>query len=285
MQTHHSVSRFRKSIPSIEPGDTSDTPWPKRISLKSKRTARTQGFALSHVGAVRKRNEDATYVSRDGHFAVLSDGMGGHRGGQEASKMAVSMMKNDLKSWFSHPEDNLPTLAPFLKEKFAEISREIHETGQSNPELLHMGATLVTWMHLGEEVCIAHVGDSRAYLLQNGLIYQMTTDHTMEVEHLKAGHKRHEVKDLRLSHMLSRNVGAVPSHEPDILTVPCAVGDLWLLCSDGLSNKLTHLEIAQYLVQEDWSLSKKARRLVEAAYQLGGEDNITVCLMEIMPPG
>lgn len=241
----------------------------------------TKGFALSHVGAVRKRNEDAVYISPDGMFAILADGMGGHRGGREAARMAVSMMRSHLASL---PKAALSTdqeAAAFLKEKFIDVSARIYEQGQADRNLINMGATLVCWVRLENRVVIAHAGDSRAYLLRSGSFVQVTIDHTMENEHLLWGKSREEIEHLPIRHVLSRNVGMMPAHEPDVLTITIEDGDIWLLCSDGLSNKLHAQQMLWILEKSDKDLPGAARKLVELAFAAGGEDNITICLLRL----
>jgi protein phosphatase len=237
------------------------------------------GFALSHVGAVRKRNEDSVYVSESGIYALLADGMGGHRGGQEASRMAIRIMKNHFETWLKTGEADRQPVQHFFKEKFVDTSSQIYAEGQRNAELIHMGATLVAWVLLGKEVVVAHSGDSRAYLFRNGMLFQMTPDHTMENEHILAGRLRADVEKMPIKHVLSRNVGMMPPSEPDVLRFPALAGDLWLLCSDGLSNKLSAKQIAGHLSAGRDNLPKIAKKMVEHAFHAGGEDNITVCLM------
>lgn len=240
----------------------------------------TKGFALSHVGAVRKRNEDAVYISPDGMFAILADGMGGHRGGREAARMAVSIMRGHLaalpQARFSTEQD----ATAFLKEKFIEVSARIYEQGQADLNLIDMGATLVCWARLNNQIFIAHAGDSRAYLLRSGSFVQVTIDHTMENEHLQWGRSREEIEHLPIRHVLSRNVGMMPAREPDILSVTPEDNDIWLLCSDGLSNKLSPQQMLWILRKSDKDLPGAARKLVEQAYAAGGEDNITICLLQ-----
>ena len=251
---------------------------PKHARLTTA-TLVARGFGLSHVGAARKRNEDAIAVHAQGRYALLADGMGGHLGGQEASSMAVSIMQAQLDAYLAQPEQQRQEPEIFLQRAFIETSAQIHGEGVRNPALVNMGATLVCWLLLSEEAVIAHAGDSRCYLIRDRMIFQMTADHTLENEHILAGKTRAEVESLPLRHVLSRNVGIMPTTPPDILRFPLQAGDIWLLCSDGLSNKLTAPEILWHVLQGRGQLPKSAKGLVEHAFYAGGEDNISCCLM------
>ncbi len=242
-----------------------------------------RGFALSHVGAVRRRNEDAVWVEPDGSFAVLADGMGGHRGGQEASQLAIRLMRKHLTRWLRAVPKSRPPIESFLKEKFIDTSAMIFEEGQRNKELIHMGATLMCWLDIGGRVAIAHVGDSRAYLFRDQQLFQMTPDHTLENEQIISGKKRAEIEHLPIKHVLSRNVGMMPATEPDVLLVESQKDDLWLLCSDGLTNKLSAQQILWHFKKNATDLPRLTRQLVEQAFASGGEDNISVCLMQREP--
>jgi serine/threonine protein phosphatase PrpC len=245
---------------------------------------RARGFALSHLGAVRKRNEDAVCIDPKGHFAVLADGMGGHLGGQEASRMAITMMRTLFDAYLAGPLSERPDPTLFLQRSFVDISAKIHDEGSKNPMLAHMGATLVAWLLEADHAFVAHSGDSRCYLIRDRKIFQLTPDHTMENEHILRGKSRAEVELMPVRHVLSRNVGMMPTKPPDVLRMPLALGDIWLLCSDGLSNKLTDQEMLWHVLQGRGNLPKSAKGLVEHAFHAGGEDNITCCLIGIEEP-
>lgn len=240
-----------------------------------------RGFGLSHVGALRKRNEDAVYIAPGGHFAILADGMGGHLGGQEASGMAIRLMRDQIEEYHAvAPSDRQP-LDDFLRQAFAETSAQIHAEGKRNPALANMGSTLICLVVAEENIFIAHSGDSRGYFIRNSQIFQVTPDHTLENEQILAGKPRSEVELMTIKHVLSRNVGMFPVAPPDVVKFPAISGDVWLLCSDGLSNKLKPAEILWHIQQGRGNLPKSAKGLIEHAFHAGGEDNISVCLVGI----
>jgi serine/threonine protein phosphatase PrpC len=240
-----------------------------------------KGFALSHVGATRKRNEDAVYIAPDGSYALLADGMGGHKGGREAARMAVSIMRTHIESLIETRKKRKRDSVSFLKHKFIGVSDRIYEMGQADQSLRDMGATLVCWVRMEDDVLVAHVGDSRAYLLRSGAFLQVTHDHTIENEHLSMGKTREELALLPLRHVLSRNVGMRPAQEPDVVSIKAEENDLWLLCSDGLSNKVRTQQMMWILEKSHGDLPGAAQKLVEAAYAAGGEDNISVCILSL----
>jgi protein phosphatase len=245
----------------------------------SRKSLRAYGFAMSHVGAVRKRNEDAVHIDPQGRYALLADGMGGHRGGQEASTTAVQAMRVHLDGFLAQPENERLECEIFLQKAFIETSAQIYAEGSRNPALNQMGTTLVAWMLMHHEAIVAHSGDSRCYLIRDKMIFQTTPDHTLENEHILLGKSRAQVEAMPLKHVLSRNVGMMPTTPPDVLRFPTKPGDIWLLCSDGLSNKLSAAEILWHVLAGRGQLPKSARGLVEHAFVAGGEDNITCCLM------
>jgi len=243
---------------------------------------RAVGFGLSHVGRVRQRNEDSIHIDSTGRFALLADGMGGHLGGQEASRMCIALLTKTLEDAF---ESGFPTeeadVRALLRGAFRQAAIEVAERGAADAALAQMGTTLVAWVNGGDHVHVAHVGDSRCYLLRDDAFFQVTMDHVLEQEQIRMGLPREQAERLPLRHVLTRNIGVVPPSEPDILRSESRVGDLWLLCSDGLSNKLSHTDIGHVLGRFVRESPRAARELVEEAWHRGGEDNISVVLLEV----
>lgn len=168
-----------------------------------------------------------------------------------------------------------------LRESFQSASHAVAERGKAEPELDNMGTTLVAWVFNEGVVTVAHVGDSRCYLLREGSLHQLTMDHVLGNEHVRAGFPRSQADRMPMRHVLVRNVGVVPPSEPDVLRADASEGDTWLLCSDGLSNKLAHSDI-EHLLLARRDPAEAARHLVEEAWHRGGEDNISVVVMEIL---
>lgn len=234
------------------------------------------GFGISHVGRVRSRNEDNIYIDPEGKFALLADGMGGHLGGQEASRMAIELLKSTLEEAISGKKE----LKEFFKTAFKEISLAVHSKGQSLPELNNMGCTLIAWARSQDnEIVVASMGDSRAYLRRDDKLYLVTIDHSFANEQLRAGALRHELGPVKMKHVIFRSIGAIPAAEADILTSDLIPGDKWILCSDGLSNYLDMKEIAEITDKHSAQIPLCCKKLVEAAYKNGGEDNISVVVL------
>jgi serine/threonine protein phosphatase PrpC len=258
--------------------------------MNTQEELKVTGYGLSHVGLVRRRNEDALGIDPDGRFALVADGMGGHQGGQEASRMTIRAVGEALSRRYeemsSLPCDELRLL---FREIFQDTSRAVFAVGENDPVLAGMGTTLVSWVRFGGLFHLTHVGDSRAYLFRDGGVFQMTMDHSYVNEQIALGAERDQLfAGQRFRNAIFRNIGMKPPSEPVTVSGECKQGDLWLLCSDGLSNKMNSAEMLS-IVQE-CTLSAEsssvwmpivARNLVALALERGGEDNITTLLFEI----
>jgi protein phosphatase len=228
----------------------------------------------SDVGLVRQVNEDfmAEFERPSGHrLLVVADGMGGHRGGATASRMCVETIGEVFRRSTEAP-------AAFLRDALHEANDRIYRASREDAELSGMGTTAVLLLVTPNgEAWVAHLGDSRAYLLRGGSMRALTEDHTVVAALVKrgilsddvaAGHPRR--------HELVRCVGFHHAPEPDLSRHELLPGDRFLLCSDGLSGMLREDEIAEILKRE--SLSDAVVTLVEAANARGGADNITVMI-------
>ena len=243
---------------------------------------RISGFGISHVGKVRARNEDCMYIDPAGQFAVLADGMGGHRGGKEASHMTVQIVKEFLELRLANCPPDEQARCEMLRHAFLEAATQVADRGNALLELSNMGTTLVVWVKFGNKVLVGYSGDSRAYLVRNEQLYLMTHDHCLANEQIKHGVPRDVALSLPMGHVLVRNVGISPPSEPSIFEAALEADDLWMLCSDGLSNKLGFAEMFALLHKEKNALPAACNMLVEQAYARGGEDNITVVLLQAL---
>lgn len=235
-------------------------------------------YALSDVGRKRQHNEDSFLIAQSVGLFAVADGMGGHRAGEKASRMAVERLRDALVP---------PRKAATRDEVLGHLQRAMFVTGaaifdaaQSDPDLAGMGTTLTAVLFHGMRAYIAHVGDSRAYLYRDGRVQQITVDHSWVAEQVKAGLlTEQEAKESRFRHIITRSVGFEREVQVDGTICPVQAGDCMLLCSDGLSNYLEENEFAdvlsQHLYREVPSL------LVELANSRGGDDNITVVLIHI----
>jgi protein phosphatase len=232
-------------------------------------------FGVTDKGRVRPHNEDALLVAPDAGVFAVADGMGGHAAGEVASRIAIEAVDELL----AH-ENKLPDDVPArLKRIIQEANRRIAERIQKHPECAGMGTTLVLAAMSASTVWLAHVGDSRAYLLRNGTIRQLTSDHSFVNELVRLGMLTREQasRDPRRN-VVTRALGSDPAVAPDVIEEPCEPGDVLLLCSDGLNTMLPDDRILQ-AVADGGDLEAACRRLVADANESGGEDNITVVLV------
>ena len=232
---------------------------------------------LTDPGLLRTVNQDDYYIDPDGRFFVVADGMGGHAGGQEASQLATEAIQVHLdKHWQSViPSDEL------LAQALNEANEAILQDQQSHPERSDMGTTAVVVMFRKEEPWFAHVGDSRLYRLRNSKLEQITEDHTWVARAMKAGDITPEQARIHpWRHVLSQCLGRKDLQIIDVQPLDVQPGDRLLLCSDGLTEELADAAIASYL-QPEVSNEQAATKLVEAAKEKGGRDNITVVIVEM----
>ena len=230
-------------------------------------------YALSHVGRVRTINQDAYYLPAPGeNFAVVADGMGGHRAGEVASQIAVEEFTRWLRCAPRPNEDALRYAA-------SEANRAIYMKAKVEPDKEGMGTTLTALWVDEHRVYLTHVGDSRAYLYRDGEISQMSRDHSVVNEMIERGEitpKEARVHPYR--HYITRSMGRAVYVTPDVNKFERRPGDVWLLCSDGLSDYVDGDELGE-LLGGNGSWQDKAALLLELALRRGGSDNVTVIIM------
>jgi PPM family protein phosphatase len=230
-----------------------------------------QYFQKSDPGRQRRSNEDNVFA-RPPVFAV-ADGMGGARAGEVASKMVVEAL-----------EDGLPdrgTAEERLAGRIREANERIHELAQSDPARAGMGTTM-TAAYVGDhEVAIAHVGDSRAYLMRDGSLEQVTRDHSLVGELVRRGKLTEaEAEEHPQRSVITRALGPEAVVDVDTWTFPAHAGDVFLLCSDGLTSMVDESRILDVLRQTS-DLEHAGQALIDEANQRGGRDNITVVLFRL----
>ncbi|MBE0601300.1 MAG: Stp1/IreP family PP2C-type Ser/Thr phosphatase [Firmicutes bacterium] len=226
-----------------------------------------QVYARTHKGMVRQTNQD-TMLIRDNLFGV-ADGMGGHLGGETASKLAVQVIENMLAN-------KLPS-ETVLRIGVEAANRRVFERQRYDFALRGMGTTLTILWENGEQVFLAHVGDSRAYLLRDGKLKCITQDHSVVGEMIRDhAITPEEAKTHPYRSVITRAIGTSPIVDADVLEVKKKPGDVWLICSDGLFNMLEDPEIEHILLEskEDKALDK----LLELTLERGAEDNVSVLL-------
>ncbi len=236
----------------------------------------TAGY--SDVGLVRKSNQDSFGISPEFGFYIVADGMGGHAGGDVASRIAVRTVQADLTTEEATPRK--PIEAARLVVAIQHANQVIYDTGEVNPMWNGMGTTIVALVAHESDVIIAFVGDSRGYLYRSGCLRQLTEDHTLINEYVKNGLLTPQSAEHHpMRHVLHRALGTQLTVEVDTIQIAPQSRDIFLLCSDGLSNKLTQEEIGAILTGVGKNLDQSALTLIERAKEKGGEDNITVVLV------
>jgi protein phosphatase len=223
---------------------------------------------------VRKQNEDTFCIEKDLGLLAIADGMGGHASGEVASKMAIEILRESLKKEGE----------PFPGRLISGVklaNKTIYEAAQSQPQLNGMGTTLTALQLDGNRLSIAHVGDSRAYLIRGGVIEQITDDHTIVSEQVaRSVMTREEAARSDMRNILLRALGIAPEVDVDVEELTVSEGDQFVLCSDGLSELVSEEEILLE-VQSSNKPEIVCNELVDLANQRGGEDNITVIVAHL----
>lgn len=243
-------------------------------------------FGMTDVGRVRAHNEDAILLEPALHLYAVADGMGGHQGGQFASKICLDTMKDYLQMaakghapLVGSADSGHSSEANLLGSAVRFANRAVFEAAFAKPEWRGMGTTIVAVLVSGNRVSIAHVGDSRAYLLRNGSFRQLTEDHSWIEEQVRAGlMTRDEALSAQGRNVLTRAIGQEESVQVDLDELELHVGDQLLLCSDGLFGMLADKEIAA-LISVAASPEAACKELVSCANGRGGRDNISVLLL------
>jgi protein phosphatase len=231
---------------------------------------------LTDTGRKRRRNEDA-YVVQPPLFAV-ADGMGGAQAGEVASKLAKAALEDTDPGALSGPER--------VNSLIQEANRRVHERSNADPATSGMGTTMTVALVEGNSVAIGHVGDSRAYLVRDGRLEQLTEDHSLVNELLKSGKLSPEEAETHPQRsVITRAVGTDPDVDVDSFTIDAQDGDIFVICSDGLTDMVDDHDILDVIEHNLRDLDRAARELVSAANRGGGEDNITVVAFEIVPDG
>lgn len=233
-----------------------------------------KSFGATNIGKVRFKNDDSFYVldGKKGIY-IVADGMGGYKGGQLASKIAVRSAVETLKNYSVIDEDVAKKVVDDVQEKLR------HEIEQ-NQSLQDMGTTITACLSSGNSLSCLHIGDSRAYQIKSGHIYQLTEDHTLVNVLYKNGViKKEDMRRHPKRNVLMRSLGANDTVVADLFSVHMDEGDYLLLCSDGLTDPLTKEMILEIFQQHD-DPKIIGEALVADALRLGGSDNIAVVVIK-----
>ncbi|KHD86182.1 Stp1/IreP family PP2C-type Ser/Thr phosphatase [Heyndrickxia ginsengihumi] len=231
-------------------------------------------------GKVRQLNEDSggIFTNQEGaQLAIVADGMGGHKAGDIASKMTVDFFKDCFERVgnFSTAEE----AEEWLLEHISKANKLLFQHSQENPECEGMGTTLVAGICTDRFVTVANIGDSRCYLFNESGFHQLTEDHSLVNELVKTGQiSKEDAENHPRKNVLLKALGTEPNISADIRTIIFEEGDRLLLCSDGLSNKVS-VQTMEEVLEKNLPLYEKAEELVGIANSNGGEDNITIVII------
>lgn len=238
------------------------------------------GKFMTDRGRVRTHNEDSGglyYNSEQQLLAIIADGMGGHRAGDIASQMATELIGEKWKETkhFNSPESVETWLVNVLKES----NQAIMKRSQAGNECHGMGTTVVISVCTEEFVTIAHIGDSRCYLLNEEGFKQITEDHSLVNELVRSGQiSEDDAEHHPRKNVLLKALGTEPKAEADIKSLGWEINNMLLLCSDGLTNKVVDEELANYIKQDE-NIENIGENLIQLANERGGEDNVSLIII------
>ncbi len=241
-------------------------------------------------GMVRTNNEDSIASVPDKGLVVLADGMGGYNAGEVASGMATTVLTTELRQLLEDhapyavdPQSGQKAAVKMLQQQIAKANTTIYQASQSQPQYAGMGTTLVVALFYDNKVMVAHIGDSRLYRMRGDEFSQVSKDHSLLQEQIDAGMLTKEQAKLSSNkNLVTRAMGIDPAVEAEIHEYETRPGDVYLLCSDGLSDMVSDEDIGMTLQALRANLNLAAQQLVQMANDNGGRDNISVILIKIL---
>jgi serine/threonine protein phosphatase PrpC len=237
---------------------------------------RIQAAAESNIGQVRQNNEDAFGFDLELGLFVVCDGVGGGRAGEVASRLAVDSL---LETFARQSAENIG--GELLHRAIQRVNRVLHDAASSEPAYAGMSTTVVAGHFDGQRMTLVHVGDSRAYLMRDLALHRLTEDHSLLAEHMRSGRGHmSDVEAARLESILTQALGAGQVVVPVVTSVRVAIGDSFLLATDGLTRTLSHSEMQSHLIASV-SPEHACRQLINTANRAGGTDNITCMVVQI----
>jgi protein phosphatase len=241
-------------------------------------------------GMVRSHNEDSIAADAANGLVVLADGMGGYNAGEVASGMATTVIVTEMRQLLTgvKPHDvekgsSEEVAARLVREQVLTANTSIYQAAQSQPQYAGMGTTLVVCLFYDNRVLVAHLGDSRLYMLRDGKFRQMTRDHSLLQEQIDSGIiTAEQAKNAAHKNLVTKALGIDPIVEPEIHEYPTKIGDVYLLCSDGLCDMVEDEDIGMTLQALGGNLKLAAQQLVQMANDNGGRDNVSVILVRVL---
>lgn len=256
------------------------------MSLKEK----IRYFEFTHTGRVREHNEDAMFADMDIGLIVLADGMGGYNAGEVAAELAIKSVTDMVRAGVGREHrsavddsSGLMRQSIVLRNSIIRANKIIWQTAQSQPQCRGMGTTIAACLFHDDRVSVAHVGDSRVYRFRKNRFEQLTLDHSLMQELVDRGFFSHE-EALRSTNRnyVTRALGVEPTVEVEIQEETVKPDDIYLLCSDGLSDMVEDEDIHLTISTFSANLQTGGEQLIELANENGGRDNISVCMAQVL---
>src|SRR3984893_8918491 len=247
-----------------------------------------KAYGLTHVGRQRQHNEDSFRVEDDAKLFLVADGMGGHAAGEVASRIAgdsisefILHSKTDDGTWPHAYDEHYRRTSNRLMAAVRLANTRVLEAMRKDARLRGMGTTVVAAISDDNVMSVAHVGDSRAYLIRDGPLSRLTNDHPWVFEQVQAGMLTEaEAEKHPLRNVITRALGGALSVNPDAAEVESQAGDVYLLCSDGLTGMVPEEEILRVVTRNHDDLDKACQQLIDTANERGGLDNVTAILVQ-----
>ncbi len=260
-----------------------------------------QIVALTDVGRVRDHNEDFIDSDLRRGIVVLADGMGGLNAGEVASSMSVNVVMDELRGYVdgtstlqldeataigaNQDQARISLESRVVESTIRKANSAVFHVSQTQPQYRGMGTTIVTALFYDNKMTVAHIGDSRMYCFREGALKQITKDHSFVQELLDKGlYTAEEARNSSQKNVVTRAVGVAPTVDVEVHDYEASVGEIYLLCSDGLSDMVTDENIEKIMHACATDLNEMAKQLVEIANASGGKDNISVVLVKIAKP-
>lgn len=247
-----------------------------------------QFAAKTDTGMIRTHNEDSIEFDVALGLAVLADGMGGYNAGEVASSIATAIVRESIEgrlfnfNWTSRSNHRGKQIQQWMIESIEHANIAIYEAARSEAQFAGMGTTLVVGLFYQNKLTVAHVGDSRVYRLRDGVLEQISRDHSLLQEQIDAGLVDRELARFSPNkNLVTRAVGVNYGVEIEIHEHQTALGDIFMLCSDGLSDMLSSAEIGDIMKHAGADLYAACEALVQRANDAGGRDNISVILVQV----
>ncbi len=241
-----------------------------------------KAYAKSDPGKVREMNQDSYYISQsldEVQLYMLADGMGGYKGGEIASKLAIQSAKSYIQNNFKEIPKDRDSIIQLLASSMEYANMVVYEKSKEDKELENMGTTLEIVLVYGNKAFIGHIGDSRIYRIRKSFIRKLTQDHSYVQKLVKDGTiTQEEAKHHPQKNMLMKALGCNAFIEPDILVRGFLKEDVYIMCSDGLSNLVEQEEMYDIVLKNN--IEQAPKEFVELANERGGYDNITVAVIK-----